>query len=203
MTDHQHITLSGRIPPRANSSDWVILEITEEDKRLAEEMGNKQRDIDLRLSFRNKFGGREANIIGWLGQIKFKEFLDDNNIIHSSVEIGETPDTFDFKINGKIIDVKTEKSKKYSVEELLRRKGIKNLYFLRLIEDVDPKNTDFFVFIILDKYLDKAYIIGFVTKKQLMTYPKIIPKFSRIKKLSYQMPLSNFHPIQELKEGLA
>jgi hypothetical protein len=124
--------------------------------------------------------------IGYLGEIIFSRYIKQPT---PNILIGDNGK--DFKINNIIIDVKTAKKNTNTSMNNLIQKG----YFIRLVGDV-KKNIDYFVYIIIDG--KKAFIIGCVSKKKLMTYPIVEPEFLQIKKPSYKMPLSDFDSMSEL-----
>jgi hypothetical protein len=95
----------------SSENEWITMEIDEGDEFKASNLVVKSLG-----KFYNRFKERDEirkqrMFIGYIGAIKFNQFLNLKNIRHDVHWFNEdgSPDTFDFRINDKTIDIKTLK----------------------------------------------------------------------------------------------
>jgi hypothetical protein len=172
---------------------WEIMPITEGDRELAKDLGQKCHEATgMRASTRifTKEAGMQ-DVIGQLGQLKFHHWLDQRSIKHEyhTFNTDGMGDAFDFEVEGKLIDIDTAHNK-------YTRNGLaipdEQLHFLYYWEKPIDK-FDFVFGVMLNDKLTIAKIMGFLSREEVKQLP--IGVFGS-QKARYCKPL-DLHPMGE------
>jgi hypothetical protein len=124
----------------------------------------------------------------------FEKYLKDNNIEYEQDEIYEdTGDKFDFKINDKIIDVKTGHLT-WEIDKL--QPGYR--FFIAEHQLDKIKKIDCCINIQLDPEIKIGYIMGFILQKDLEKYG--VENTEAMKGSALAVPLSDLIPIIFFKD---
>jgi len=175
---------------------FVEILITDEIKKLA--MGLAEGHLNASKNGTPKFQTNEIQnkYIGQIGQLIFKQWLEDNQIYnhnyHSYNEDGSS-DNGDFKIDGKIVEVKTGQMT-WAVEQLAP--GYK--FFIAEQQLNEPR--DIYVNIQLDNNLKFAYITGFMMSEDTKKYN--VFQTDKMFNPARGIPLKDLTPIEEINTQL-
>jgi len=163
---------------------WVELKITKQDREKAREIAVKRMDYMKKISCSstNHFKGQKSEIIGLLGEIKFGEFMGLAPNLRT-----DAPGSVDFRINGKIVDVKTNESR---VHPSLSSNNY--LFLINRAQFDRHKDVGYYVSVMV--FEDKAWICGYLPQNEVMGYPIITCKHSPC----YAIPFPYLHDPCEL-----
>lgn len=160
------------------------VQITEEMKIEAERLANEIRLKAKEKGYKEVFTSElQDRIVGWLGHFAFFQYRHDNwKEALNYIPIGQ-PDKYDYKINDTTINLKTSHPQ-YVVDYT---EG-----FAFQIPIQQAKKHDVFVDIII--WEDKAHIMGFATKEEVIN----AKERTNIKNPAKTIPRHKLHPIQDL-----
>jgi hypothetical protein len=144
----------------------IVLKITEEERKLAQKMGNATHQATGIIASTRIFTptAGEQDLIGQMGQIKFHNWLVENHIPHEyhTYNSNGYGDEFDIKIKNKKIDVDTGQNRYHIPDE--------KLHFVYFVEKNFEK-FDYVVSVLLDNDLVKAKLMGYLTKEEMRKLP--------------------------------
>lgn len=170
---------------------YIILKITQEERKLAEKMGKATHQATGVIASTRIFTAEagEQDYIGQMGQIKFHQWLVENNIHHEyhTYNSNGSGDEFDIKINNKKIDVDTGRNKYPLPDE--------KLHFVYFV-DKDFEKFDYVVSVLLNNDVSQAKLMGYLTREEMRKLPtRLFGKTYARYCEWYQL-----HPITELPE---
>jgi len=175
--------------------EFTEIKITREEikKCIEEATGINQAITQTRLKSYFNTEPLINRTIGQIGQLAFKKYLQQQQIPFEEDQAIGRSDQYDFKINDKLFDIKTNVRKK-SIQH------IKGNFKLLLLKKQLGKHADYYIWILLNQediyHINKAYIVGFLNKEQLQKYATV-QKIEGIDAL--WIPPEDTIPIQELK----
>jgi len=175
-----------------NISDWIPFEITEADLRRAEELAKetrkKARELGLENIFRTK-NELENEIVGLLGEDKFEDHLISCRISYEKDRPIGRGDKFDFEIDGKIVNVKT------NLNDWHPSRSPSNYKFLVNKSQFDD-HEDVAYYVSMMKYKNKMWFCGLISRAEVSTHPISNPGYA----VCYGIPYSDLRKPQELKK---
>lgn len=170
-----------------NISDWIEFEITEQDVKLAREIERVRSNAEDKYEKTTRFDSINRGLIGAIGEIKFAQFIGQQPDLRELTG----SDSFDFKINGRIVDVKTNENDRHP------SRSPDNYRFLVNKSQVDShKDVDYYVSAMI--YKNKVWLCGFISRAEVLTYSTKNPG----RALCYSIPYSDLHKPQELRKFL-
>jgi len=175
----------------------IEISITDEMKERAQQRKHKYKMItngrDYITPKSNFWAGddQNQNFISDIGEQCFEQILKNNSIIYQKDKLYMSHgDEFDFKVNGKTIDVKTGHFKHGTFETLPPK------YKFFIYKEQLPKPVDYYVHVQVDPDVELAYLIGWITREQALTYP--VEKWETMKGPAACIPLDDLLDLSEL-----
>lgn len=167
-----------------NISDWIEFGITEQDLKLAREMERIRSNAEYKYEKITRFGSINRGLIGAIGEIKFAQFIGQQPDLRELTG----SDSLDFKINGRIVDIKTNENDRHP------SRSPNNYKFLVNKSQADEhEDVDYYVSVMI--YKNKGWLCGFISRSEVLTYSTYNPGYA----LCYGIPYSDLHTPQELK----
>ncbi len=176
----------------------VIMIISEKIKQIAYKHTQERIKYEydrFKLDYQHRF---DMILIGTIGQLCFKEFLDKNNIVYNYEFQAGKYDNYDFEINGKIVEVKTSGYKdtylnynlQYNVEQYYNE-IFKNYYACVqiFINGYDRQNKIFDL-----QKCDTVNIVGFAYFDEIENAEKVDLPYTK----AFRIPLKKLHKIENL-----
>ena len=172
-----------------NISNWIEFDITEKDREQAKEISVERRNYMRKRGYYPIFQTNELDneINGLIGEIKFGEFMGLKPNL-----LTDDPGSLDFKINGRIVDVKTNENDRHPSRSPDNYKFLVNKAQANKHEDVD-----YYVSVMI--YKNKGWICGLISREEVLTYSTDNPG----RALCYCIPYSDLHKPQELRNLLS
>jgi hypothetical protein len=175
----------------------IVIKVTEEMRRIAHRRKKKYELItngrDYVTPKSNFWAGddQHQNFISDVGEQCFEILLKDNSIEYEKdVLYTNRGDKFDFKIDGKTIDVKTGHFKNGTFHQLPPD------YRFLIYEKQLPKPVDYYVHVQVDPDVGLAYIVGCMTRSQALTYE--IVKRATMQGPAAYIPFNDLSPLDDL-----
>jgi hypothetical protein len=169
--------------------NWIELtDITEEDREFAKALAMetiKAAQVNG-LTPRFQSNALQNGVNGVIGQIKFGKYIE----VEPTFTIG-VPDLYDFKINGKIVDIKTN-------DRQIDPKQLSNNYNFLINRDQVNKHQNIDIYVSMMVHKDKIWLCGFITRKDVLTYPITNPGFA----FCYTIPFRDLQDPHDLLKVL-